>query len=82
MAENEGDPSHHLDLEAVFQGATEMEALAVQGLLEDAGIKTVLIGDAVLPNLPFEIRVARDHAEEARELIAQAPQIEPEATIE
>jgi len=30
------------------------------------------VGDSVLPNLPFEVRVARNKAQLARKLIAQA----------
>jgi hypothetical protein len=65
-----------LDMETVFRahaGTTaEMEAETVQSILEGAGIQTVLVGDSVLPNLPFEVRVAKEHAEKARQLIAEA----------
>ncbi len=72
----EANPSAELDTETVFSapgGATaEMEALSVQSVLEGAGIATVLVGDQVLPNLAFEVRVARDKAEQARRIIEEA----------
>ena len=70
------DTSDELDLETVFSapgGTTqEMEANAVASLLESSGIAVVVVGDPVLPNLAFEVRVAKEHAERARELIAEA----------
>ena len=74
----EGDASANLDLETVFRGeagaTSEFEAMSVKNLLEFNGITAVLVGDSILPNLAFEVRVARDQAELARELIAQAEQ--------
>jgi len=71
-----GDASRRLDLETVFHsqsGATsEFEAMSVKNLLESNGITAVLVGASVLPNLPFEVRVARNKAQLARKLIAQA----------
>ena len=69
--------SPQLDTETVFSapgGTTtaEMEALSIRSILEGAGIATVLVGDAILPNLPFEVRVAREKAEEARRIIQEA----------
>ncbi|HEX4166435.1 MAG TPA: DUF2007 domain-containing protein [Bryobacteraceae bacterium] len=51
--------------------AAEIEALAIKNLLEVNGIRTVMVGDPVLPNLPFEIKVAEDDADRARQLIAE-----------
>jgi hypothetical protein len=72
----EASPSRDLDMETVFSApggsSAEMEALSVQSVLEGAGIATVLVGDSILPNLPFEVRVARDRAGEARSIIAEA----------
>jgi hypothetical protein len=68
--------SPDLDMETVFSAPSganaEMEALSVQSILEGAGIATVLVGDSVWPNLPFEVRVAKDRAEEARRTIEEA----------
>jgi hypothetical protein len=73
-AANQVDPSSNLDLETVFrgEGGGELEALTIQGFLESNGIATVLTGDAVLPNLSFELKVARSQAQTARRLIAEA----------
>ncbi|MEO7142578.1 MAG: DUF2007 domain-containing protein [Bryobacteraceae bacterium] len=71
----EVDDSHDLDLETVFDAASEMEALSIQSVLEANGIAGVMVGDQVLPNLPFEVRVARDLAAEARRIIKQAESV-------
>jgi hypothetical protein len=76
------DPSSALDLETVAGAASEMEAMSIKNLLESNDIATVLVGDAVLPNLPFEVRVARGQAERARALIADAVEIGPAAAVE
>jgi len=76
-----GDDSEALDLETIAQ-ASEVEALGIQSLLEDNGISTVLIGDSVLPNIPFEVRVARQNAEQARQLVAEAEKDGPAAAAE
>ncbi|HEV2689331.1 MAG TPA: DUF2007 domain-containing protein [Bryobacteraceae bacterium] len=71
----EVDDSPGLDLETIFQaiGTTaEMQADGIKNVLEANGIATVMVGDSVLPYLPFEVKVARDQAERARELIAEA----------
>jgi Putative prokaryotic signal transducing protein len=71
----EVDDSGDLDLETIFRSddaAAEVEALAIKGLLEADGIAAALVGDSVLPNLGFEVKVARDQAENARKLIAEA----------
>jgi hypothetical protein len=82
----EADDSAALDMETVFtaSGGTtqELEANAVSSVLESAGIATVTIGDSVLPNLSFEVRVAREHAERARQLIAEALASGPEGAEE
>jgi hypothetical protein len=74
LVEVSGSPD--LDMETVFSapgGTTaEMEALSVQSALEGAGIATVLVGDAIFPNLPFEVRVTKDRAEEARRILQEA----------
>lgn len=80
------DASSNLDLETVFRSeaspTSEIEALSVKTMLESDGIATVLVGDSVLPNLAFEVRVARDQAARARALIADAEKIGPAAAAE
>ncbi len=69
----EVDESHELDLETVFAGE-EMEAEAVRSLLDANGIGAVLNGDSILPNLGFQVRVAKDKAQEASGIITMARQ--------
>ena len=78
----EVDPSSNLNLEAVASSTTELEAMSIKNLLESNDIATVLVGDSVLPNFSFEVRVARDQADRARKLIADAEQIGPAAAAE
>jgi Putative prokaryotic signal transducing protein len=70
------DRSGDLELETIYhaEGSSlaELEALEIKGLLESNGIPAIMVGDPVLPNLPFEIKVARHEAECARQLIAEA----------
>jgi putative signal transducing protein len=78
----EVDPSSDLDLETIASAAGEMEALSIKNLLDSNGIAAVLVGDSVLPNLQFEVRVAHDQAERARILIADAEKTGPSAAEE
>jgi Putative prokaryotic signal transducing protein len=69
-----GDPSSHLDLsEPIFSSrgssTAEFEATEIKTLLEANNIAAVVVGDSVLPNLPFEVRVAKEDVERAQELI-------------
>ena len=68
----EVDPSSELDLETIASAATEMEANSLRNFLGSNGIAAVLVGDSVLPYLAFEVRVARNQAARARQLIADA----------
>jgi hypothetical protein len=76
------DPSAELDLETIAGAATEMEANSLKNFLGSNGIAAVLVGDSVLPYLPFEVRVARNQAARARQLIADAETIGPAAAEE
>jgi hypothetical protein len=76
------DPSSQLDLETIASAASEMEAMSIKNLLDSNGIVAVLVGDSVLPNFPFEVRVARDQAERARVLVADAEDVGPAAAEE
>jgi hypothetical protein len=78
----EVDNSSELNLETVFHvegsgSLAEMQAMNVKNLLESNGLSAVLVGDSVLPNFPFEIRVAREQADLARRLIADAEESGP-----
>ncbi len=83
----EVDDSSDLDLETIFHAegssvTAEIEALSVKNLLESNGIGAVLVGNSVLPNLPFEVQVAREQAVRARKLIEDAQAAGPEAADE
>jgi hypothetical protein len=71
------------DLETVFHAegssTAEVETLSAKALLESNGIPTVLVGDPVFPNLPFEIKVDSHQAAWARQLIAEAQLTGPAA---
>ena len=79
------DPSHDLDLETIFYAdslTAEFEANSIKNILEEHGIDVVIVGDSVLPNLNFEVRVPREHVDEARALIEQAKNEGPRAAEE
>ena len=79
------DASENLDLVTVFRSAGntgEMEAEQIKNLLESAGLEAVLVGDARWPNLPDEVRVAREHLTQAKRLIAEALAAGPAAADE
>jgi hypothetical protein len=81
----DGDDSSELDLVTVFRSAGntgEMEAQQVKSLLESNGLEAVLVADARLPNLPDEVRVAREHLTQAKRLIADALAAGPSAADE
>jgi Putative prokaryotic signal transducing protein len=78
----EVDPSSDLNLETIASAQSEMEAISIKNFLESNGIAAVLVGDSVLPNFAFEVRVAHDQAERARSLIADAETIGPAAAEE
>jgi hypothetical protein len=77
--------SEELDVVTVFEGAgstSEMEALQVQALLQSNGIEAVLMGDSRLPNLPESVKVAREDAERAQQLITDARAAGPAGALE
>lgn len=73
----EVDPSEELDLEPIFHTSAEFEAIGVKNVLEANGIAAVIVGDSVLPNLAFEVRVARDQVERAMAFIEEAKKSGP-----
>jgi hypothetical protein len=77
----EVDPSDDLDLEPIYhsEGSTtaEFEALGVKNVLEANGITAVIVGDSVLPNLAFEVRVARDQVVRANAILEEAKKSGP-----
>lgn len=78
----EVDNSAALNLETIASAASELEATGIKNFLESNGIAAVLVGDSVLPNFAFEVRVAHDQAERARILVADAEKTGPAAAEE
>jgi hypothetical protein len=83
----EVDDSSALDLETVFHAegssvTAEMEAMSVKNMFESNGIASVLVGDSVLPNFPFEVKVAREQADRARKLLEEVENQSPDAAEE
>jgi hypothetical protein len=79
------DPSHSLDLVAVFEqsGTTaEMEAIGIQTVLKAAGIRVVLGGETSFPNLPWTVRVPKADAGRALQVIKEAKTSGPKAAAE
>ena len=77
-----GDPSHNLDLVAVFHAeghAAEMEAIGIKAILDAAEIPAVLEGTSTIPSLPFEVQVPRERLDEAQRVIEEAKQAGPAA---
>ncbi len=77
----EVDPSSELDLETIASAASELEATGMKNFLESNGIAALLVGDSVLPNLAFEVRVARDQAARARRLVNEVQREKPADTL-
>lgn len=73
------DPSDSAALVDVFSTQQESEALVVQGLLESAGIESLLTADVgpqdVLPMGGVVVRVSREDAAQARKVIAESKDV-------
>jgi Putative prokaryotic signal transducing protein len=81
----EVDDSSDLDLETIYHAdgtLAEVESMGIKNLLEANGIAAVVIGNSVLPTMSFEVRVARDQVERAREVITEAQAAGPVAAEE
>lgn len=79
------DPSHELDLVTIteVQGTTaELEALAIQSILDANGISAMVVGSSTLPNLSFQVRVSKTDVESARVAITEAREAGPAAAAE
>jgi hypothetical protein len=71
----EVDDSSNLDLETIFHAdgtLAEVESMEIKNLLEASGIAAVVVGNSVLPTMSFEVRVARDQAERAHQVLSEA----------
>jgi len=79
------DPSHELDMVTIaeLQGTTaEMEAIAIQSILDANGISAVLVGSSTLPTFSFAVQVPKDDVDRARAAIAEAQAAGPAAAAE
>lgn len=79
------DPSHELDTVPLIetQGTTgEMEAMAIQSILDANGIPAVLVGSSSLPSLSFVVSVAKADVERAQAALAEARAAGPAAAVE
>jgi hypothetical protein len=81
----EVDDSSDLDLETIYHAdgtLAEVESMEIKNLLEANGIAAVVVGNSVLPTMSFEVRVAHDQVERAREVVNEAQAGGPLATEE
>ena len=81
----EVDDSAELDLETIYHAdgtLAEVESMEIKNLLEANGVAAVLVGNSVLPTMSFEVRVARDQVDRAREVINEAQAGGPAAADE
>ena len=79
------DPSHDLDLVtvAMTDGTTgEMEAMAIQSVLDANEIDSVIVGTPTLPSMGFEVRVAEEEQKDAEAAIEAAKAAGPESALE
>lgn len=82
----EVDDAHELDLETIYHSEAstmaEVEATGIKNVLDASGIDAIIVGDSVLPNFPFEVKVAREHVERARQVLAEAELCGPAGAAE
>lgn len=82
----EVDESEELNLEPIYHSEgnamAEVEAVGIKNVLESNGIAAVIVGDSVLPNFAFEVRVAREQVERAKSLLEEARRGGPAAAEE
>lgn len=79
------DPSHDLDLVtvAMTDGTTgEMEAMAIQSVLDANEIESVIVGNSTLPTMGFEVRVAEEEKGVATAAIEEAKAAGPDSAME
>jgi hypothetical protein len=81
----EVDDSSELDLETIYHAdgtLAEVESQEIKNVLEASGIAAIVVGNSVLPTMPFEVRVARDQVQRAREVLKEAQASGPGAAEE
>ena len=80
-----GDASHSMDLVALFRSENhdaEMEALAINSLLQANGIPSVVVGPSVIPSLEFQVQVPQELLSEAERVLEEARAAGPDAAAE
>jgi len=81
----EPDASHEMDMVILFSSSNydaEMEATAIHSLLESNGIQSILMEPGPFPVLEYEVRVPKEHLEEAQRILAEAQAAGPAAAAE
>jgi hypothetical protein len=81
----EVDPSHDLDMVTLFSSSNhdaEMEANAVNALLQANGFPSIVVGTSQIPVFEFQVQVPRALLEEARHVVEQAKEAGPAAALE
>jgi hypothetical protein len=79
------NPSRELDSVIVFSSSNhdaEMEATAIQTMLQSNGVDALVVGSTMIPSLEFQVQVPRSEADEAARLIGEARAAGPEAAAE
>ena len=82
---NTPDDSEDFDLVTVFSSDehnAEMQAQAVQSVLEAGGIPCMIMGTEMIPALPIEVRVPKARLAEAQALLAESEAAGPKAAEE
>jgi hypothetical protein len=81
----EVDTSHDLDMVTLFSSPNhdaEMEANAIQALMEASGIPSILVGAPQIPSLEFQVQVPKARLAEAERVLAEAREAGPAAAAE
>jgi hypothetical protein len=79
------NPGHDLDMVTVFSSMNydaEMEALAIQSLLEANGIESTVVGPSTIPSAEFQVQVPSSQKDEAERVMAEARDAGPAAADE
>jgi hypothetical protein len=67
----------------ITDGSTaEMQAIAIQSILQAEGIQSVIIGSSTMPNLGYEVRVSAEDLDRARQTLLDAKAAGPAAAAE
>jgi hypothetical protein len=76
------DPSHDVDMVPLFSDSgalAEMEAVAIQGILDASDIPSTMFGSSTLPVTEFSVNVPKDRFDEAQRVLEEAREAGPAA---